>query len=328
MVGALTGAFAAYLLIVAGAVASPAEIGSSCAADGSRPDSTWVGKSVSGPPDQPFVTYGVITRWRVQVGPGLGPLVQQLVTFHGVAEQEKRKVGESAVETVTAGVNEFPTRIPIREYEQIGLHGPSETLFCSGQEGSTADVVDGAWPLGEVRQTQVEIGFATPVTVAIEPDADEDGYGDETQDGCPASPLYVGECPLPVTLAVKRRVRKRSILLKVRASGEATVDAYGQVGWNFKPKRKRVHRRKRSGHASKRRGPRLIVGLDGGKKDVAPGAVTRFTIRLPKPVLLRLSRLNRRESVRAKLTLRATNPAGIAKNTRLRVKLRGWRPVR
>lgn len=198
----------------------------------------------------------------------------------------------------------------------------------ANEDGAVSVLHEGSVGLGETRVFKAESDVGTPVTALVEPDADGDGYGDETQDGCPQSAATATECPPPVDLDVTAKARKRSILLSVRADAEASVDVYGQVGWNFKPRRK-ARGEDRRAHAARKRGvKRLIVGLDGGTKRVAPGAATRFTIRLPKQVRLRLSRLTRRESVRAKLTLRATSVVGLTKNTRLRVKLRGWRRSR
>ncbi len=302
------------------------EIGDRCQGNDTDGAKTWIsGGSAAGPVLPPIWPYGgVITSWTVRVEAGQEAQAQRLDVYQGVAEEEFRKVAESETELVGPGEHRFATRLPYPEYGHIGLYGPEQTFFCDKEEGSNANLYEGAVAVGETKKFEVTLDNGVPVTAVVEPDADGDGYGDETQDGCPASGAFSGECPPPVTLVVKPKVRKRSILLRVTPSAVASVDVYGQVGWNFKPKRKG---KKRGAHASKKGVKRLIVGLDGGTKPVAPGTVTRFTIKLPKPVLLRLSRLTRRQSIRAKLTLRATNPAGIQKNSRVRVKLRGWRPI-
>ncbi len=321
----------AALLCAPGAQAAQ-EIGDPCVANDTDGAKTWIagGSRTAGPQLPPVWPYGgVITSWTVRVEAGQEAQAQRLDVYQGVAEEEFRKVAESATEIVGPGENSFPARLPYPEYGHIALYGPAQTFFCDKQDESDANLFEGAVALGETKKFEVTLGNGVPVTAIVEPDADGDGYGDETQDGCPQSSLFTGVCPPPVTLIVEPQVRKRSILLGVTPSAAASVDVYGQVGWNFQAKRgkQRGHPRHRSAHASKRKKgiKRLIVGLDGGTKQVTPGVLTRFTIRLPGPVKLRLSRLTRRESIRAKLTLRATNPAGIAKNTRLRVKLRGWR---
>ncbi len=334
---AIGGTLAALLLAAPGAGAA-VEVGSTCTANDSEVDWTVIGLERAGNPfPSEVLEQGVITRWRVEVKPGKGGLAQKLQVFRPAAPSAYfTVVGESAVEDVVDGVNYFSTRIPVESRDHIGLYGPGEngpgeTLFCDKEEADKGAVYEGEVPLGSTLPFKTEDELGVPVIATLEPDADNDGYGDETQDGCPRSGLFVGDCPAPVALKLKRKlVRKRSIQLRVVSTGEASVDVYGQVGWNFQPKRRthRKHDRRARAHISKKKGvKRLIVGLVGDTKPVEPGILTRFNIRLPKPVLLRLSRLTKRQSIRAKITLRATNPAGITKNTRVRVKLRGWRPI-
>jgi len=324
---ATTVVLAAIAWSAPGTTAMAAELGDRCVADSTVTDRTAIvinnsfNSGAELPVNVPPEGSKVITRWRVQAEPGLEPIAQQLVAFKQVEAEEDQKVGESALETIVGGANEFAARITVPEYGHIGLAGPDGTLLCAEEDRHLAGIVEGEWAIGETRHFETEIDLGVPVTATVEPDADHDGYGDESQDRCPQSAAFQSDCPPPVTLAVTAKARKRSILLRVTPSAEASVLVYGQVGWNFMPK---PHAQ---AHASKQGTKRLIVGLDGGTKDVSPNATTRFTVNLPKTVKRRLSRITVRESVRAKLTLRATNAAGIGKNTRVRVTLRGWRPV-
>jgi len=274
---------------------------------------------------------GVVTKWRVDATTYTGATSELLKVIRPTADTyEFQIVGESHVELIQPeAVNVYDARIPVNAGDFFGVTGFPVNLGCSTSSSDDhLAYIAGNPQVGTTQTFSITSGLQASVTAFVEPDADGDGYGDETQDHCPEDPGLQGACPPPaaVSLAVSSKVRKRSILLRVSSDGEASVDVFGQVGWNFQPKRT-THGRRTRAHASKKKGvKRLIVGLDGPTKRVAPGALTRFNIRLPKPVLLRLSRLSRRQSVRAKITLRATNPAGIQKNTRVRVKLRGWRP--
>lgn len=310
-------AAAAFLLGAANASAAE-EVGNRCVANDSEANWTVIGLSNGGgsPLLQPqVVSGGVITRWKTEVAPGTGPLAQQLVVLQQVGEEDDRKVGESAVETVVDGVNEFSTRIPAPEYAHIGLHGPVETLFCDKEEGNTAGIVEGAFAVGETRHFKVGVDVGTPVTAIVEPDRDRDGYGDETQDSCPQSAAVQGDCPV-VTLSARAVAKRRVIVVRVNTNADASIRVLGQVGWNFRPKRERpVNPSKRT--------KRLIVALRGGRKDVAAGATARFNVRLPKLVLRRLGRISPSESLKAKITVQATDLAGRITNRRLRVKLKG-----
>ena len=332
---ALVAALAALGLLGPAGAAAATRVGNTCEANAAASTPTFIQLSRAEPgPDLSVPSAGVLSSWSVSVVPIVGsrPQVLKILRPTGVSNRFQ-VVAESAAGSVISGANSFDARISVEAGDRLGLVAapPSEaTLYCAPTEPSDAiGIFTGDAAVGGSFDFEEASGLQVPVSALVEPDADGDGYGDETQDNCPQSSLFSGECPPPVTLIVKPKVRKRSILLGVTPSGAASVDVYGQVGWNFQSKRgkQRGHRRHRGAHASKRKKniKRLIVGLNGGIKQVTPGVLTRFTIRLPGPVKLRLSRLTRRESIRAKLTLRATNPAGIAKNTRLRVKLRGWR---
>jgi hypothetical protein len=158
-----------------------------------------------------------------------------------------------------------------------------------------------------------------PVSVTLEPDADGDGYGDESQDGCPGRADHHGECP-SVALRSSAVVKRRAILLTVTTSLEASVKVFGQVGWRLGP---RPHQQGGTAKESAKRKTRLIVGLRGGTKELVAGQVTRFRIPLPRSVLRRLGRLAATRSLKAKSTASATDPEGRVTNTRLTVKLRG-----
>lgn len=256
------------------------------------------------PPEHKYV----ITRWRVQVGPGIGPLQQQLVASDQVGEEEDVKVGESAVENLVPGRNEFATRVPVSEYDHVGLRGPEQTLICN-QEMNIAGRVAGDWATGERRHLELLVHVGVPVVVRVERDADGDGFGDETQDGCPAIATTQGPCPI-LSLTTRREVRRKAILVDVTPTNGSTAQLSGQVGWQV-----------RRSDGSKRR---LIFALGaGGPRSLAGGATTTLRVPLPKPVQRRLERLAPKQSLRAKLTLDVSDVYGTWFQTQLIVRLRG-----
>ncbi|HWM54746.1 MAG TPA: hypothetical protein VNO20_05100 [Solirubrobacterales bacterium] len=306
------------LLLAAPSAAAATEAGWRCTANASEANRTLLAAGSSGiplPPAVPPEGPKVITGWKVEVGPGLAPISQRLEVFEIQNEKgEYMKVGESATETLVEGTNSFATRIPADEGDSVGLYGPVKTIFCEKQAGAISLRYDGNVATGETRVFKAESEVGTPLTVTVEADADNDGYGDETQDRCPKSAAYQGECPV-VTLTATGKARKRSILVRVTASSEASVLVFGQVGWGFQSKRKPK--------AGKSKPTRLIVGLSGGTKTVLPGETARFTIPLPKAVLRRLGRIAPQESLKAKIAARATDLAGRLTTRRLTVRLKG-----
>jgi hypothetical protein len=317
-----TAVAAALCLLAAPGASALMEVGNPCVADGTEADATVLGLSNQGSlpfmqPVAPPEGAHVITRWRVQVGPGIGPVAQQLVASHQVGEESDRKVGESAVETLVAGSNEFATRIPVSEYDHIGLRGPEQTLICH-QQMNTAGRLKGAFAIGETRRFEVLVHIGAPVIARVEPDRDGDGYGDETQDGCPWNAALQTECP-PVTPKVDSVTPKQSaILVAVGVSSQATVQVFGQVSWQVRQKSGQG-----GGHA--RKGDRgLTVGLSAGAaRTVPPGTVVSFRLPLTKAVLRRLSRLTPRQALRVQVTIRTTDLAGRENDRLLTVKLRG-----
>jgi hypothetical protein len=258
----------------------------------------------------------VITSWKVQVGPGVAPQQQRLEVYRVLTEaQDYRKEAEGAMETVHEGVNVFATRIPVDSYTgYLGLYGPGGALACKPVPLSVGGFFEGAATKGETRNVKSATELGVPLMATIEDDRDRDGYGDETQDKCPANPALQAGCP-PVSTRSKAAARGKSIVIRVGVSSEALIDVYGQVGWGYKPSPKL----KTAGAKP----TRLIVGLSGPKKTVLPGKRVPFRVPLPRSVLRRLGKLTPKESLTAKMTVSCTDLDGRVKHTRLDVKLKG-----
>ena len=301
-------------LLALGAVAAPAsqEVGSTCVANESRPNSTALVLYTNGAPSpQPnVIPAGVITRWKVQAPPDQTPIAQRLVVNRQVGEQDDSKVGESAIETVGPGLNEFATRVPAPEYAHVGLTGPDGALYCDGVTGNTAGIVEGDWPVGETRHFGVEVHDSVPVTATVEPDRDNDGYGDETQDGCPQSALYQSGCPL-VHLEAVAHAKPGAIIVDVTPTAEAKIYAWGQTGWGIEANGGQSHRHR-------------TIGLGPTKyRWVSGGVATRIRIPLPKAVIRRLSRPPPLEPLRTKVFVHSMDLAGRPSTVKLAVVLRG-----
>jgi len=156
-------------------------------------------------------------------------------------------------------------------------------------------------------------GDAT-VSVLGEPDRDGDGFGDETEDGCPWNAALQTECP-PVRPEVESaKPQRRAILVAVGVSSQAQVQVFGQVSWQVRQKAGRGNRG-------------LTVGLGAGaSRTVLPGTVAGFRLPLRKAVRRRLGRLTRRQALRAQVTVRTTDLAGRENDRLVTVKLRGRKP--
>lgn len=297
------------------------EFGDECLADTAQPDLTLTQLQRASGSGLPLTapSAGIITSWTVRVAPGFpvqaAPVRLKLLR-PALAPNTFRVVGESA--DASAGIPAFTqvTRIPVQVGDRLGLYtsGGDGTLACSTSvEGDTLGTYKGEalsgleWAFAPVAK------FRLPVSAKIEPDADGDGYGDETQDACPKSADHHAGCPFVQLEIAESWAKRHSILLRIATSTETQVRVTGQVGWGFRPTRE----------PNKGKPTRLIVGLRGGRKTVAPGKPRAFRVQLTKPVLRRLSRIPPEQSLKAKLAAGAEELTGRIEIKRVTVHLKG-----
>jgi hypothetical protein len=142
---------------------------------------------------------GVITRWRIRTGGVVTPVALQVVRRALPASQAGTEVGRSA--RVTPPVNAttpYPTRIPIEAGDYIGIEccATDSGFFFATNPGAALD----GWvpPLGATSQDPFDAGASELLVNAdIEPDADSDGWGDESQDDCLGVSGPDSGCPAP-----------------------------------------------------------------------------------------------------------------------------------
>jgi hypothetical protein len=112
-------------------------------------------------------------------------------------------VGVSDAHSLVAGqINTFATHIPVSSGDMIGLQSTGSSVYglvSTGNAGdtwkyTTSTVIAGAFLPSVVVSPNVT-GLIMDLSVVIEPDADGDGYGDETQDKCPTDASTQGACP-------------------------------------------------------------------------------------------------------------------------------------
>lgn len=306
-------ALAAATLHVPAASAGSGTAGNPCVGDDTEVGATMISLNNQGSepfmqPNVPPEGKSVITSWRVQVEPGIGPLQQQLVVSHQVGEDEDVRAGESAVETVVAGSNEFASRIPVSEYDHVGLRGPVETLICH-KAMNLAGRVAGDWAPGESRRFEVLVGIGVPVVVRVEPDQDNDGYGDETQDGCPASAALQTPCPV-LGVKTSRTVKPNAVLISVATSNESAVQVLGQVQWQ----------EKRPDGGGKLR----TFGLgEKAPQMIAAGATGVFRLKLWGAIKRHLDQLPPQQTLRVKVRIGVTDVFHAVTVKTLNVRLHG-----
>ena len=310
----IVGAVAALALLSAQTASAATEAGNGCEGNNSTEGATIL--ATANAPGSPLPALipasGVITRWTFKVLP-IPPniITQTLKVFRptGVVSQFQT-IGESGPTPVAGGLNTLSTRIPVHAGDYLGLTGgivsePGKSLviYCTTPNpGDRVGVFVGSPTVGTTATSIGEEGkLQIPVTAAIEPDADGDGYGDETQDKCPQLASAQTECPV-VTLDLSSAIKKKgSVTVLLTASSEAPVKVTGTAKLGKGQKAK----------------------LSGKTQTVKPGKITRFTLKFPKKLKEKLGDLSRKQSLQLKVTASATDLVGRVTKDSIKVKLKG-----
>ena len=112
-------------------------------------------------------------------------------------------VAESGSTPQSAGVlNRFPVRIPVQRGDTIGfffaISPPTPAYPCAMETGLAGDVardINEDVPFGATSYPETLSELRLDVSAQLEPDADRDGFGDETQDQCPSDASTQRPCP-------------------------------------------------------------------------------------------------------------------------------------
>src|SRR5262245_7851831 len=164
---------------------------------------------------------GIITRWRIrwgELGPSsTGPLYdfQLNVVREQSTSWEIRATSDVMHQATVMGQNSatFESRIPIAAGDQVGLKldRPDFTVNPGLSSGSASGKVALYCPPlapGPAAMPDFTFDEELALNADIEPDADGDGFGDETQDQCPTDASTAGPCPQaapPVATVTGRR---------------------------------------------------------------------------------------------------------------------------
>jgi len=254
---------------------------------------------------------GVITRWTLSLVPsGAVTIPQTLKVIRQTGPETVLVVGESA-QIITGGSNSFETRIPVQAGDRLGLSGFGEhgLVYCleePGPENLLAVFANtgGAGSTGTFEAIEAEA--RVPVSAVLEPDADNDGYGDETQDKCPTSAATHDACPAPtvvppVTLSASATSKKGSAKILVTTSSQTSVTVVGTI----------------------KIGKGKPVKLNGGTQLVSPGTLAKFTLLFPKALKEKLKELSPKQTLTLKVATAAPNSAGAVTTNELKLKLKG-----
>lgn len=253
---------------------------------------------------------GVITKVKVQIGIPLPLAIPEQVKLLKAAGGNNYTVTNQTTVPAGSGLTAVDARMPVQTGERLAVHGlpfsyegtayTGYEFYCKAVPGSVLGAVPGDVPAGTTAEFVPATTGSVPLTAVIEPDADNDGYGDETQDKCPQSATTQAPCPA-VTLSATGTARKGLATMSVTASLQASVTVAGTV----------------------KLGKGKTTELNGGTQVVAPGVLAKFVLLFPKKLQSALKALPRKRSLTLNVTASAPNVVGAPTTTTLKLHLKG-----
>jgi hypothetical protein len=233
---------------------------------------------------------GVVTSWKVQSAPFLEPRTMALKVIRQVGD-EYEVVAESGPGSVLGKPHQFATRIPVPAGVSFGVSSTKSFPACDAFVGDTVGLFAGAGPVGsKAKPIENRTERVLSLGVVVEPDADGDGFGDETQDQCPQSTATQGACLAPpppgggvggatVKLKGKPKLEGNVVAVKLTTSVATKLTATGSI-----------------------RGKRAAAPVT---KTVSPGETGRLYLSLKKSVKQRLANLPRKRKLRMVVEVKA-----------------------
>ena len=320
-VGILATAIAASLL-AASAASAAVEFGDNCTANELVPPeagdytlTTLAGPAGGLPLTAPSA--GVITKLKLQNAVPFPFAVPTSVKVLRSAGANNYTVVSQVTVPVLTGQTIADARLPVQAGDRLGLYGqpftyegsevPSLSIYCESEDGAILGAAEGDIPPGSTAEFSPEMEGGVPIVATLEPDADGDGYGDETQDKCPQNAaVQAAACPVsavipPATLSATSVAKKGLVTVLVTSNAQAPVTVGGSV----------------------KLGKSKLAKLNGGTQIVTPGAIAKFTLLFPQALKAKLKLLSPKRWLPLAITATATNSAGVPSASNLRVKLKG-----
>jgi hypothetical protein len=306
----LTAAVAILVAIGPGTASAATEFGDTCGADGAAPGPyslVTLSSPGSGLPLTAPVS-GVITKVKVNNQIPFPFAVPTLVkVLRSAGGNSYTNVSQVTVQAGN-GQTTVDARMPVLAGDRLGLHGQPFSYEGSPIEGfslyceipGTLGAVLGDVGVGSTASFEPATEGRVPLAAVIEPDVDNDGFGDETQDACPQSAAVQVACP-PVTLSTSTQVKKGSVTIIVTSSTAApvTVKGVAKLGKGRKAK------------------------MNGGTQNLLPGTLNKYRLFFTKGLKNKLKEMSPKKRLTLTVTISGTNVAGALTTITLKLKLKG-----
>jgi hypothetical protein len=317
----LAAAIAASALVGAAPTSAPAAtiFGSACNAVNISDGAIWIntGHSPTSPLAVTAPISGVITEWTVnadisvesegKLGGEFPRLLQpRMVVLRAEGSEAFKVIGEATGGALNLhGSSTYDARVPVQAGDFLGLAGNPYGAYCeTTDEADTFKSAIGGTPVGSTFKVEAlsKPLLQAPIVARIEPDADGDGYGDETQDKCPQSAAYQSPCPV-VTVSSLSLAHRKVATAYVTSSLQTPVAVSAVVNL----------------------GKGKTATLTAPTEPVAPGTIIAFNFHFTKPVLNTLRRLTTKKALTMTVTASAANVAGSASTATSTLELQGQR---
>ena len=177
-------------------------------------------------------TAGVITSWRFLAGPTSPASGLRLKVGRTQGGNVFTIVGESQTEPIAPSqLNSFPTRIPVLAGDVIGFFHSSAANSCNGSAMGAHGIhmAPGDVAAGTTATFTPDTQFQLDLAATLEPDADNDGFGDESQDCNTASAAQTNDCAPPetqVTKGPKAKAKKRKATFEFSGTDARVVASF------------------------------------------------------------------------------------------------------
>jgi hypothetical protein len=308
--GLLAAVMAVFLLAASSAPAA-VQFGDDCVGNETTPGSyTITTLSAPGPLSITAPVSGVITKMSVSVPPLPFSLPSSVKVLRSAGGNNFTVTGQATVGS--SGVGGYTeTRVPVQAGDRLGLHGlpfvfegtpsPGVTIYCDEvADGSVLGAAPGEVGLGATANFIPVDEASTPVLAFIEADADNDGFGDETQDKCPQSAALQTPCPL-AALEATTQIGRRAVTVLVTTTAAVPVQVSGTVNLGKGKK----------------------ATLTAAAQTVSPGQLAKFKLKFTKKLKERLKELSPKQKLTLKIAASATNVTGAVSVDKVNAKLKG-----
>jgi len=304
---------AASALFLAPSASAAVEFGDNCIGDKPAPGEYTLTELSRSPGGLPLAapSSGVITQLKVNFGPPVPFTIPTTVkVLRSAGGDNYTVVGQALTQVGPGGQPVTNTRLPVLAGDRLGLHGepftyegtaiPGLSVYCDIEDGSVLGAATGNPGPGATATFMPAVEARVPVVGVLEPDADGDGYGDETQDKCPISAAVQVPCPLVVLDAIPI-AGGNAVRVLVATSTAAPVIVSGTV---------------KLGKGAK-------ANLASKTKTVEAGKISSFRLAFPASLKERLKELGPKKKLTLKIAATSTNVAGQVSTDKVNAKLKG-----